>query len=330
MTDFSILDLSPVIQGGDIASSLRHSRDLAQHAEGWGYKRFWMAEHHGIPGVASAATAVCLGFVAEATRTIRVGAGGVMLPNHAPLIIAEQFGTLEALYPGRIDLGLGRAPGGDIATMRALRRARMSDDGEDRFPYDVAELLSYFDGDGQTQVRAIPGDGANVPVWILGSSLYGAQLAAHFGLPYSFASHFAPAQMEDAAKIYRDRFKPSQYLDKPRLMLAANVIAADTDDEAELLATSQKQAFINLRLGKPAELPPPDAGLNARLDDTAKAMLAQVLSCSFIGAPATVEAGLKRFIEKHQPDEMILAGQIYDHAARLKSFEIAAECMKGI
>jgi luciferase family oxidoreductase group 1 len=330
MTEISVLDLCPVVEGGTISAALRNSRDLAQHAEGWGYKRFWLAEHHNIPGVASAATAVCIGYVAEATKTIRVGAGGVMLPNHAPLIIAEQFGTLDALYPGRIDLGLGRAPGGDVASMRALRRARLADNGEDRFPYDVAELLTYFDATGQKEVHAIPGEGADVPVWILGSSLYGAQLAAHFGLPYSFASHFAPAQLEPAVRIYRDRFKPSEYLAEPRIMLAANVIAAQTDDEAELLSTSLKQAFINLRLGKPAKLPPPDPALNDRLDATAREALAQVLSCSFIGGPEKVRAGMAAFIEKYRPDELILAGQIFDHGARLKSFEIAAACAQTL
>lgn len=326
----SILDLCPIIEGGDARSALLQSRDLARHAERLGYKRFWLAEHHNIPGVASAATAVCIGFIAEATRTIRVGAGGVMLPNHAPLLVAEQFGTLDALYPGRIDLGVGRAPGGDMATARALRRSLPRNEGEDRFPYDLAELQTYFEPDENQRVNAVPGAGANVPIWILGSSLYGAEIAAHFGLPYAFASHFAPAEIDRAIATYRAKYKPSEAHPAPRLMLAANVIAAPTDGEAEFLASSLKQAFINLRLGMPRKLPPPIEDFDASLDDAPRAMLDHVMSCSFVGGPAKIKREMGAFIEKHRPDELILAGQIFDHEKRLRSFEIAAECAKEI
>ncbi len=330
MIPISVLDLCPIIEGGDAALALHNARDLAQLAESLGYKRFWLAEHHNIPSVASAATAVVIGYVAEGTKAIRVGAGGVMLPNHPPLIIAEQFGTLASLYPDRIDLGLGRAPGGDLASIRALRRP-MRESGEDRFPHDVAELQYFLGPPEEGKLQAVPGAGTNVPIWILGSSLYGAQLAAHFGLPYAFASHFAPAEMENAIHLYRDRFQPSAHLAKPHLMLAANVIAANTDEEAELLATSLQQAFVNLRTGRAGKLlQPPVKGYLDTLDARAKAVLRDVLSCSFIGGPEKITHELHRFIQRHQPDEMIFAGQIFDHAARRRSFEIAADCVSRL
>ena len=327
---FSILDLCPIIEGGDARAALVNARELAQHAERWGYLRYWLAEHHNFPGVASAATSVCIGYVAEGTTSIRVGAGGVMLPNHAPLLIAEQFGTLDALYPGRIDLGIGRAPGGDMATLMAIRRSLPRNGGEDRFPYDLAELQRYFRPEENQAVNATPGAGADVPIWILGSSLYGAELAAAFGLPYAFASHFAPADLDAAVAIYRRNFRPSAAHEKPHLMLAANVIAAGTDDEADYLASSLKQAFVNLRMGKPGKLPAPKHGFDASLSETARAMLAQVLSCSFAGGPEKVRRGLAELVEKYRPDELILAGQIFDGAKRLRSFEIAADCMKSV
>jgi luciferase family oxidoreductase group 1 len=326
----SILDLCPIIEGGDARLALLQSRDLARHAERLGYKRFWLAEHHNIPGVASAATSVCIGFIAEGTRTIRVGAGGVMLPNHAPLLIAEQFGTLDALYQGRIDLGIGRAPGGDMATARALRRSLPRNEGEDRFPYDLAELQTYFEPDEVQQVNAVPGAGANVPIWILGSSLYGAEIAAYFGLPFAFASHFAPAEINRATATYRAKYKPSEQNPAPRVMLAANVIAAPTDEEAEFLASSLKQAFVNLRFGRPGKLPPPIADFDEGLDDAQRAMLDHVLSCSVVGGPAKLKREMAAFIATYEPDELILAGQIFDHEKRLRSFELAAECAQEI
>lgn len=321
---FSVLDLSPIPQGSNAAQSFRNTLDLAQHAEGWGYRRFWLAEHHNMPGIASAATAVLIGHVAGGTSTIRVGAGGIMLPNHAPLVIAEQFGTLESLYPGRIDLGLGRAPGTDQRTAYALRRNLTSD--EDQFPRDVVELMNYFaPAEPGQAIRAVPGAGLNVPIWILGSSLFGAQLAAMLGLPYAFASHFAPAQMMDAIAIYRERFKPSAHLDKPYVMLGFNIFAADTEEEAQLLSTSWKQAFVNLRSGRPAQLPPPKPGYDEELPPQFRAMLDQVLSCSAIGSAQTVRRKLQDFLARTGADELMLTGQIYDHKARLHSFEIAAE-----
>ncbi len=313
MIPFSILDLSPIIEGGDAAQSFHNTRDLAQHGERWGYRRFWLAEHHGMPGIASAATSVLIGHVAGATSTIRVGAGGIMLPNHSPLVIAEQFGTLEALYPGRIDLGLGRA----------LRRNLASD--ADEFPHDVVELMAYFAADPRLPVRAVPGTGANVPLWILGSSLFGAQLAAALGLPYAFASHFAPAQMMEAVSLYRSTFRPSRQLQKPYVMLGFNVIAADSDEEAAFLATSKQQAFVNLRSGRPSRLPPPQADYLSRIGPREHALLAQVLSCSAVGSPATVQAGLQSFIDRTGADELMIAAQCFDHAASLRSYEITAQ-----
>jgi len=321
---FSVLDLAPIAEGSDAGQALRNSLDLARHAERLGYRRFWLAEHHSIGGVASAATSVAIGFVAGGTSTIRVGSGGVMLPNHAPLVIAEQFGTLEALYPGRIDLGLGRAPGTDQATMRALRRT-LAGGGEDAFPRDVIELMTYFQAPQPGQmVHAVPGEGLDVPVWILGSSLYGAHLAAALGLPYAFASHFAPELLMPAIEAYRTRFRPSERLAKPYLMLGFNVFAADTDEEGALLFTSLQRAFLNLRSGKPGKLPPPDPDLAAGLSPFERAMLERTLSCAAVGSPATVKRGIDAFIRGTGADELMITAQIFDHQARLRSFEIAA------
>jgi len=318
----SVLDLSPITQGSDAAQSFRNTLDLARHAERWGYRRFWLAEHHGMPGIASAATAVLIGHVAGGTSTIRVGAGGIMLPNHSPLVIAEQFGTLESLYPGRIDLGLGRAPGSDQRTAQALRRNLATD--PDEFPRDVQELADYLSASPRQAVRAVPGAGLEVPLWILGSSLYGAQVAAAFGLPYAFASHFAPAQMMSAIALYRSEFRPSPRLAKPYVMLAYNVFAAETEIEAQLLATSLQQAFVQLRSGRPTALPPPVAGYAEGLAPQERAILEQVLACSAIGTAATVGAGLHAFVARTGADELMLTSQVFDHAARLRSFEIAA------
>jgi luciferase family oxidoreductase group 1 len=324
MAKVSVLDLAPIPVGGDAAQSLRNSLDLAQHAERWGYERFWLAEHHSMPGIASAATSVVIGYVAAGTSTIRVGAGGIMLPNHSPLTIAEQFGTLESLFPGRIDLGLGRAPGSDQVTARALRRTLNSD--PDAFPQDVLELMAYFGPlrEGQ-QVQAVPGQGLNVPIWILGSSLFGAQVAAALGLPFAFASHFAPAQLMQALDIYRERFKPSRYLDKPYAMAGFNVFGADTDEEARLLVTSMQQAFVNLRSGTPKKLQPPVPGYYESLHPHDRSILDEVLSCSAIGSPDTVRRELKSFAKVTGADEIIVASMIYDHAARLRSYQIAAQ-----
>jgi len=324
MIPFSVLDLSPITMGSDAAHSLRNTLDLAQHAERWGYRRYWLAEHHSMPGIASAATSVVIGHVAAGTSTIRVGAGGIMLPNHSPLVIAEQFGTLEALFPGRIDLGLGRAPGSDQNTARALRRNLASD--PDAFPQDVLELRGYFAAaDGGQRVIAVPGNGLQVPLWILGSSLFGAQVAAALGLPFAFASHFAPAMMTQASEIYRRHFRPSAQLARPHLMLGFNIFAADSDAEAAFLATSMKQAFVNLRSGRPTPLPPPVEGYEKTLPAAATAMLADVLSSSAIGSRETVRLALTAFIERTRPDELLLTSMVFDHSARLRSYEIAAD-----
>jgi len=324
MIPLSVLDLSPICEGSDAARSFRNTIDLAQHAESWGYRRYWLAEHHGMPGIASAATAVLIGQVAAATKTIRVGAGGIMLPNHSPLVIAEQFGTLESLFPGRIDLGLGRAPGSDQITARALRR-KLEEDA-DEFPQDVVELINYFEPAQPGQaIRAIPGAGLRVPVWILGSSLFGAQLAAMLGLPYAFASHFAPAQMMDAVATYRKLFRPSQFLAKPYVMLGINVFAADTEGEAQLISTSLQQAFVNLRSGRPGLLQPPQEGYASRLGPRESAILEQALTCMVVGAPDAVRHGLEAFAARTGADELMVTAQVYDHAARLRSYEIAAE-----
>jgi len=329
MIPLSVLDLSPIVEGGDVGQSLRNTLDLARHAEALGYRRFWLAEHHNMPGIASAATAVLIGHVAAGTTTIRVGAGGIMLPNHAPLVIAEQFGTLAALHPGRIDLGLGRAPGTDQLTAMALRRNL--DAGADTFPQDVVELMSYFrPAEPGQRVRAIPGASLDVPVWILGSSLFGAQLAALLGLPYAFASHFAPAELATASALYRERFQPSEHLDKPCLMLALNVVAAETDAEARLLFTSLQQAFVNLRTGRAGPLPPPREGFAEGLDPGARAMLEHALACSVVGSPETVAVGLEAFVARNGPDELIVTAQVFDHAARLRSFEITAAAGRSL
>jgi luciferase family oxidoreductase group 1 len=328
MVPLSILDLAPITEGSDAREALRHSRDLAQHAERWGYNRFWLAEHHGMPGIASAATAVAIGYVAEATSTMRVGAGGIMLPNHAPLMIAEQFGTLESLYPGRIDLGLGRAPGSDQQTMRALRRMLHSD--PDEFPRDVLELMSYFAAPQPGQaVRAVPGQGLDVPIWILGSSLFGAHVAAALGLPFAFASHFAPGQMTAALDAYRVNFRPSARLARPYVMLGFNVFAADTDEEARVLATSMQQAFIALRSGRPGRLQPPIADYYQRLSAPERELLDTAMQCSAIGSPEIVHREIAGFIERTGADELMLTGHIFDHEARLRSFEIGAGVATG-
>jgi luciferase family oxidoreductase group 1 len=323
MIPFSILDLSPIAEGSSPSASFRNSLDLAQHGERWGYQRYWLAEHHGMPGIASAATAVVMAHVAAGTSTIRVGAGGIMLPNHAPLVIAEQFGTLEALHPGRIDLGLGRAPGSDQTTARALRRNLDSD--ADQFPQDVLELQDYLSDNPRQRVQAVPGKGAKVPLWILGSSTFGAQLAAHLGLPFAFASHFAPQMMMQALELYRSNFQPSAQLDKPYVMLGFNVFAADTDAEAHFRATSMQQAFVNLRTGRPSRLPPPQAGYLDTLGLPERAMLDSVLSCSAIGAPDTVAQQLKAFIARTGADELMITSQIFDHSQRLRSYELTAQ-----
>ena len=322
MVPLSVLDLAPIVDGGDAAQAFRRSLELARHAERMGYRRFWLAEHHGMPGIASAATAVVIGHVAAGTSTIRVGAGGIMLPNHAPLVIAEQFGTLASLFPGRIDLGLGRAPGSDQLTTRALRRSPLA---ADTFPDDVVELMEYFRPPHPRQlVRAVPGAGLDVPVWILGSSLFGAALAAELGLPYAFASHFAPAALDEALELYRARFRPSARLERPHVMLGVNVFAAATDDEARRLFTSLQQAFVNLRRGHPGPLPPPVEEFVERLPPGDRRLLDDMLSCSVVGSPETVRLGLEAFVDRTGADELMLASQIYDFAARLRSYELAA------
>ena len=323
MVPFSILDLAPVSEGSDAGTALRNARNLAQAGERLGYRRVWMAEHHSMPGIASAATAVALCHVAEGPSHIRVGAGGIMLPNHSPLQVAEQFGTLEALFPGRIDLGLGRAPGTDQAAAYAMRRNLAADAGQ--FPRDVLELQAYFrDAEPNQRVRAIPGEGLNVPLWILGSSLYGAELAAELGLPYAFASHFAPQQMSEAIALYRARFKPSPQLAAPYVMLGFNVFAADSDEEGELLATSLMQAFVALRSGNPGKLKPPLAGYANTLPLEFRAMLKTVLGSSAIGSPETVRARTEAFIARTGADELMITSQIFDHAARIRSYELFA------
>jgi luciferase family oxidoreductase group 1 len=323
-TPFSVLDLSPILEGSDAAQSFRNTVDLAQHAERLGYHRYWLAEHHGLPGIASAATAVLIARVATGTSTIRVGAGGIMLPNHAPLVIAEQFGTLEALFPGRIDLGLGRAPGSDPVTARALRRNLQA--GTEQFPQDVLELMHYFQPARAGQiVHAVPGEGLNVPLWILGSSVFGATLAAELGLPFAFASHFAPSQMPAALAIYREQFQPSAQLDRPYVMLGFNVFAADTDDEARFLASSLEQAFVSLRSGRPSRLPPPVQDYEKGLAPHEREILEQVLSCAAIGSPRAVREGLETFMARTGADELMITSPIFSHPARLRSYTITAE-----
>lgn len=318
----SILDLASVREGGTVAQALSDSVELAQHAESCGLARFWLAEHHGLPGVASAATAVLIGQVAAHTNRIRVGAGGIMLPNHAPLIVAEQFGTLEALFPGRIDLGLGRAPGSDGPTQRALRRPV---DAAQSFVNDIQELQHWFaEPASELLLCAVPGAGANVPLWILGSSTYGAEVAAALGLPYAFASHFAPAQLTEALQRYRSGFVPSKQLQRPHVMLAINVVVADSEDEAQWLFSSLQQAFLRLRRGQPGRFPPPT---RVYLTGVERELLSQVLSCSFVGTREQVREGLKSFVERHQPDELIMTIPVYERGARLKSLKDAAEAV---
>ncbi|MCO5063655.1 MAG: LLM class flavin-dependent oxidoreductase [Rhizobiaceae bacterium] len=324
MIPFSVLDLSPVPEGGDVVQSLANTLDLARHTEVLGYNRYWLAEHHSMPGIASAATSVVIGHVAAGTSRIRVGAGGIMLPNHSPLVIAEQFGTLDALFPGRIDLGLGRAPGTDMLTARALRRNL--EGGVDNFPHDVVELINYFGPPEEGQrVHAVPGEGREVPVWILGSSTYGAHLAAVIGAPYAFASHFAPADLDRALDVYRSRFQPSERLDKPYVMLGLNVCAAETDEEARLLFSSLQQAFVNLRSGRPGKLPAPRADYEKEIDAEAKAMLDHALSCAVVGTREKVRAGIADFIARTGADELMVTAQIFDHEARKRSYSILAE-----
>ncbi|NBJ09792.1 LLM class flavin-dependent oxidoreductase [Microvirga arsenatis] len=328
MPPFSVLDLAPVPEGFTPADALRNTLDLAQHAEAWGYNRFWLAEHHNMVGIASAATSVVIGHVAAGTRTIRVGAGGIMLPNHSPLVIAEQFGTLEALHPGRIDLGLGRAPGTDQRTLRALRRDPTA---ADTFPQDVLELQALLGPVQPDQaIQAVPGAGSDVPLWILGSSLFGAQLAAMLGLPYAFASHFAPGALMQALQVYRERFQPSAQLDQPYAMVGVNVIAADTDEEARRLFTSAQQSFTNLFRGARGKLQPPIDDIESYWTPQEKAQAMSMLSCSFVGSAQTVRAGLEGFIAQTGADELIVAAAIYDHGKRLRSYEILADVWKAM
>ena len=320
---YSLLDLAPVCEGSTPADAFAHSLDLARHAEALGYTRYWLAEHHNMPGIASAATALLIGYIAGGTSTLRVGAGGVMLPNHAPLQVAEQFGTLASLYPGRIDLGLGRAPGTDQATLQALRRHYA---GAEAFPSDVMELLRYFEPVQPGQpVQAVPGAGLEVPVWILGSSLFGAQLAAALGLPYAFASHFAPAAMSEALALYHRDFKPSRRLRAPYAMLALNVVAADSRAQAQRLFTTQQQAFVRLRRGAPGLVPPPVDDIEAFWTPAEKAMVEQALACAVVGDAADVREGIADFARRHRPDELMLTANIFDHGARLHSFALAAQ-----
>ncbi len=328
MTRFSLLDLVPVREGDSVSTALANAADLAAHAEALGYHRYWVAEHHGMAGIASAATSVVLAHIGHATSTIRIGAGGIMLPNHAPLLIAEQFGTLAALFPNRIDLGLGRAPGSDQRVAQAIRRNLAG--GADQFPRDVMELQAYFAGDERLGIEATPGAGEDVPLWILGSSLYGAQLAAALGLPYAFASHFAPAALDEAIEIYRRDFRPSAQLRQPYVMAGYNVFAADSAEQAQLIATSMQQSFVRLRTGQPGKLQPPVPGYYEDLPAQAQAMLADVLSVSSIGTQADVERDLAAFLRRTQVDEVIITGQIYDVAARKHSFAIAMAAAQAL
>jgi luciferase family oxidoreductase group 1 len=325
MVPLSVLDLAPITRGSDAAMALANSLDLARHAERLGFVRYWVAEHHNMPGIASAATAVVIAHLAAGTRTLRVGAGGIMLPNHAPLVVAEQFGTLESLFPGRIDLGLGRAPGTDPATARALRRTLASNPEE--FPQDVLELMSYFaPGPGQA-VRAVPGAGLRVPIYILGSSLFGAEVAAALGLPFAFASHFAPALMDQAIEVYRQHYRPSAGHPRPYLILGVNIVAADTDDEARFLASSGREAFASLRRGMPVPLPPPSREWEKDAAPAGQVAVQELTSVAFVGSPATVERGLRAFVDATRADEVMVVSHIYDHGARVHSYEITAALM---
>ncbi|WP_207456661.1 LLM class flavin-dependent oxidoreductase [Azospirillum sp. SYSU D00513] len=326
---FSVLDLVPIVQGATASDAYRNMVDLAQHVEGWGYERFWLAEHHNMVGIGSSATAVLIGHVAVNTKTLRVGSGGVMLPNHSPLVIAEQFGTLESLFPGRIDLGLGRAPGTDMRTAQALRRDLTSN--ADHFPQDVVELQALLGPVEPGQVvQAVPGAGLKVPLWILGSSLFGAQLAAALGLPYGFASHFAPDALMQALRVYRERFTPSEQRETPHAMVGVNVIAAETDEEARRLFTSQQQAFTDLHRNARGKLKPPIDNIEDYWSPIEKIRVEQMLSCSVVGSPQTVREGLERLIETTRADELMVVAPLYDHAARLRSFEIVAEVRKSL
>jgi len=323
VTAVSILDVASIAKGFKPADALHNTLDLAQHAERWGYRRFWLAEHHNFEGIASAATSVVIGYVAAGTKSIRVGSGGIMLPNHSPLVIAEQFGTLESLYPGRIDLGLGRAPGTDGATVRALRRDFNT---ADEFPQDVVELQALLGTPQPGQrVQAIPGSNTHVPLWILGSSLFGAQLAAHLGLPFGFASHFAPDALFDALEIYRSRFKPSKQLDKPYAMVGLNVVAADTDAEAKRLFTSQQQTFATVIRGERSQMLPPVDDIDSVLTPAEKAHINRTLRYAFVGSPKTVKAGLEKFVAETKADELMVGATMYEHAARLRSYELLAD-----
>jgi luciferase family oxidoreductase group 1 len=322
MIPFSVLDLAPVTEGSDAGQAFRNTLDLAQLTERLGYRRYWLAEHHNMPGIASAATAVLIGHVAGGTSTIRVGAGGIMLPNHAPLQVAEQFGTLASLYPGRIDLGLGRAPGTDQPTAKALRRYF---DSADAFPHDVMELLGYFEPAKPGQpVRAVPGAGIEVPVWLLGSSLFSATLSARLGLPFAFASHFAPDAMDEALALYRRDFRPSERLQQPYAMLGINVVAADSDAQARRLFTTQQQSFINLRRGRPGLIPPPIDDIESYWSPVEKLGVERALACAVVGDGDTVTDGIGAFIARHKPDELLIMANVFEHAARRHSFEIAA------
>ncbi|WP_156488333.1 LLM class flavin-dependent oxidoreductase [Fictibacillus phosphorivorans] len=323
---WSVLDLAPVIEGGTVSESFKNTLDLAQHAEKWGYNRYWLAEHHNMPGIASSATSVVIGHVAGGTSKIRVGSGGIMLPNHAPLVIAEQFGTLDALYPGRIDLGLGRAPGTDQITAQALRRdlGSMGDD----FPYQLEELRTFLDperSETPMNVRAVPGEGQDIPIWLLGSSGFSARLAGREGLPFAFASHFSPDNTLPALELYRTTFTPSEVLDEPYAMVGANVVVADTDEEAAKIATSLQQQFVNLVRGKPSKLKPPVESMDGIWSPYEKAAIDQQLRTTIVGSPDTVKDKLQSFLDETQADEIIVNGQIYDHNARLRSFELLSE-----
>lgn len=329
MIPFSVLDLAPIVEGSNPQDALARARRLATHADRLGYNRYWLAEHHNMPGIASAATAVMIAHAGQDTENIRLGAGGIMLPNHAPIMVAEQFGTLEAIYPGRIDLGLGRAPGGDQLVSQALRRTMVG--GEDRFPKEVMELQAFL---GPVQpgqrVQAVPGGNTNIPLWILGSSTFGAQLAAYLGLPYAFASHFAPQQMKQAISIYRETFQPSEQLKKPYVMLGYNMIAADSDDEANRLASSLRRTFVNLRRGTPTRLAPPDPSFDAEIQPHERTMLEATLACTAIGSPGTVSEKVEAFLADTGADELILSAHIFDEKARLRSYEIAAEVRESL
>lgn len=328
MTQLSLLDLVPITQGSDAATALANAADYARTAEALGYQRYWTAEHHGMPGIASAATSVVLAAIGAATSTIRIGAGGIMLPNHAPLAIAEQFGTLEALYPGRIDLGFGRAPGSDQRVAQAMRRNLAG--GADQFPRDVMEVQAYFAGDDRLGFTATPGAGANIPLWILGSSLYGAQLAAALGLPYAFASHFAPDALDDALAIYRRDFRPSAQLDKPYAMAGFNIFAADTQEDAKLLATSMMQTVVALRTGTPGRMPPPVSGYYESLPPQLQSMVNNFLSCSAIGTRDDVARDLSAFVERTQVDEVMVTGATFDPEARKRSITIAMDAARSL